>query len=56
MLSNQEKGQIMNKQLSMKECRITNGRLIERVDGLKMVLMGLLMEMVYKLLVEVHIK
>lgn len=40
----------------MKECKSTNDRLIGRVGGLLMVLMGLLMEMVYKPLVEVHIR
>jgi hypothetical protein len=40
----------------MKECKNTNGILIERVGWLVMVLMDLLMEMVYKPSVEVHIR
>lgn len=56
MLNNQEKDPTMNRQLLMKGCKIINDKLIERVGGLPMVLMDLLMEMGYKPLVEVHIK
>lgn len=56
MLNSQEKDPTMNRRLLMKGCKITKDRLIERVGGRPMVLMGLLMEMGYKLLVEVHIK
>jgi hypothetical protein len=56
MLNNQEKGLTMSRQLSMRGCKSTRGRLIVRVDGLPMVLMDLQMEMVYKPLVEVHTK
>ena len=56
MLNSREKGPIMSRQLSMKGCKSTNGRLIEKAGGLQMVLMDLLMEMVYKPLVEVHTK
>lgn len=56
MHNNQEKGPITSRRLLMRGCKSTNGRLIERVGGLPTALMDLLMEMVYKLLVEVHIK
>lgn len=56
MHNNQEKGPIMSRRLSMRGCRSFKGRLIERVGGLLMALTDLLMEMVYKPLVEVHIK
>lgn len=56
MLSNPEKGPIMSRQLLMKECKSTRDKLIERLDGVLTDLMDLQMAMVYKLLVEVHIK
>ena len=56
MLNNQEKGPIMSRQLLVKECKSTKDRLIERVSGVLMDLMGLQMVMVYKQLVEAHIK
>ena len=56
MLNNQEKGPIMSKQLLVKECKSTKDKLTERVNGALMDLMGRQMVMVYKPLVEVHIK
>lgn len=56
MLNNQEKGPITSKQLLVKECKSTKDKLIERVNGALMDLMGLQMVMVYKQLVEAHIK
>lgn len=56
MHNNQEKGLTMSRLPLMKGCKIIKGRWIERVGGLPMVQMGLLMEMVYKLSVEVHTK
>lgn len=56
MLSNQEKGPTMSRQLLVKECRSTKDKLIERVGFAPMDLMGPLMVMEYKQLVEVHIK
>ena len=56
MLNNQENGPIMSRQLLVKECKSTKDRLIERVSGVLMDLMGLQMVMVYKQLVEAHIK
>ncbi|KAF6171145.1 hypothetical protein GIB67_012219 [Kingdonia uniflora] len=43
-----EKGQTTSMPLSMKGCKITKDRLIEKVDGFQMALIVLLMEMAYK--------
>lgn len=56
MHNNQEKGPNMNRQPLMKRCKSSKDRLIEKAGGLQMVLMGLLMETVYKPLAEAHIK
>ena len=56
MHNNQEKGPTMSKQLLMKECKSTKGKLIKKAGGHQMVRIDLQMEMAYKQLVEVHIK
>jgi hypothetical protein len=56
MHNSQERGLTMSRPLLMRGCKIIKGRWIERVGGLPMVQMDLLMEMVYKPLVEVHTK
>jgi hypothetical protein len=56
MHNSQEKGLTMSRQLLVKGCKTTKGRWIAKVGGLPMVRMDLLMEMVYKPLVEVHTK
>lgn len=56
MPNNQEKGPTMSRLLLVSGCKSTRGRLIGRVGGHPMVLMDPLMEMVFKPLVEVHIK
>lgn len=56
MHSNREKDQIMSKLHLLRGCKSSRDKSIEKAGGLQMGPMILLMEMVYKLLVEVLTK